>query len=292
MPMRLAAFGGDMRMNGAVQAARRAGWEAVWIRREEDTEQLPDARFDAVLLPWPVSFREGVLFSAPPGEGMELERVRALMPPCDLLVHGAGVTPEELPQARAKWNPGQDEGFLRKNARLTAEGAISAAMRPGQRALLGSTCLVTGYGRIGQELTARLCAMGAFVIVCARSEEQMRAAHVAGAHPIPLAELERAAGQADVLFNTVPARVLGTQALARIRPEALLLELASAPYGADIEEAVRLGVNMRVESGVPGRYAPGEAGEALFEAAQRRLTEVSGPKTDAAGGQRSGESEG
>ena len=274
MPMRLAAFGGDMRMNGVVLAARRAGWEAVWIRGEEDVTQLADGRFDVALLPWPVSFREGALVSAPPGEGMGEDRVRALVPPCDLLVHGAGLAPRDFPRAGAGFNPGGDELFLRKNARLTAEGAVFSAMRPGQRALLGSTCLVTGYGRIGQELVSRLCAMGAFVIVCARSEEQMRAAHAAGAHPIPLAEIERAAGQADLLFNTVPARVFGGEALSRIRRDALLLELASAPYGADIEEAVRLGVNMRVESGVPGRYAPNEAGEALFEAAQRRLAEV------------------
>ncbi|MFQ9806025.1 MAG: hypothetical protein ACLR07_05905 [Christensenellales bacterium] len=32
------------------------------------------------------------------------------------------------------------------------------------------TALVTGYGRIGQEMTARLCAMGMFVMVCARSK--------------------------------------------------------------------------------------------------------------------------
>ena len=273
MPMRLVAFGGDMRMNGAVLAARRAGWEAVWIRREDDAVQMPEGEIDALLLPWPASFREGRLVCAPPEEGIAIERVRELAPRCRLLIHGAGVMPQDFPRAGAGFNPGGDELFLRKNARLTAEGAIAAAMRPGQRALLGSTCLVTGYGRIGQELVARLCAMGAFVIVCARSEEQMRAAHGAGAHPIPLAEMGRAAGQADVLFNTVPARVMDSETLSHIRHDALLLELASAPYGADLDEAVRLGVNMRLESGVPGRYAPNEAGEALFEAAQRRLTQ-------------------
>lgn len=42
------------------------------------------------------------------------------------------------------------------------------------------TALVTGYGRIGQEMTARLYAMGMFVMVCARSENQMHMAHAAG----------------------------------------------------------------------------------------------------------------
>ncbi len=268
--MRLVAIGGDMRMNGAVLAARRAGWEAEWLRRAQDAPQR-GARADAALLPWPASFREGRLVGAPPGEAMTPEEARSLVPPCALLVCGSGVPRDAFPQAAARFDPGSDEAFLRQNARLTAEGAIASALRPGTRALLGSACLVTGYGRIGQELTARLCAMGAFVIVCARSEVQMRAAHAAGAHPVPMTALESAAAQADLIFNTVPARVLGAGALRAIRRDALLLELASAPYGADVEEAVRLGVDMRVESGVPGRYAPNEAGAALFEAAARAL---------------------
>ena len=52
---------------------------------------------------------------------------------------------------------------------------------------------------------------------------------------------------------------------------ALILELASPPYGADMEAATRLGLNISIESGIPGRYAPLEAGAALFEAAQRYL---------------------
>ena len=267
--MRLVAFGGDMRMNGAVLAARRAGWQADWLRHGDEEQELTFA--DIVLLPWPRSFVDGRLSLAPPDEGMEKARLLSLVPPCATVLHGAGLEPGDLPQAQSRLDPSRDEAFLRKNARLTAEGALAAAMRGAGRALLGSTCLVTGYGRIGQELAMRLCAMGAFVIVCARNETQMRAAHAMGAHPVPLTQLPKAAAQADVLFNTVPARVLGSDALGSIRKDALLLELASAPYGEDVEEAVRLGVNLRIESGVPGRYAPNEAGEALFESAQRFL---------------------
>ena len=176
-----------------------------------------------------------------------------------------------MPQAGHALDPGRDEAFLRTNAALTAEGAICRAMQRMERALLGSTCLITGYGRIGRALCARLGAMGAFVIVCARSEGQMQAAHAAGAHPVPLAELTGAVGAADLILNTVPARVLGEEALRAVRPDALLIELASAPYGEDLAVARALGVRVEVESGVPGRYAPLDAGAALFDAALRRL---------------------
>lgn len=255
-------------MQGAAQAALDAGWESDW---RADGRLLRDDAADVVMLPWPHSFRDGALVVTPPHEGAAREAVLARIPPCRLLVHGSGVTAEDVPQAGHTLDPGRDEAFLRTNAALTAEGAICRAMQRMERALLGSTCLITGYGRIGQALCARLCAMGAFVIVCARSEGQMQAAHAAGAHPVPLAELPGAVASADMILNTVPARVLGEEALRAVRPDALLLELASPPYGEDLAAARALGVRVEVEGGVPGRYAPLDAGAALFAAALARV---------------------
>lgn len=264
--MKMMAFGGDERMRGALEAAKKAGWETLHAREAEDIGEDAGAA-DAVILPWPVSFREGRLV----GGGMSREEVLARIPPCKAVLLGDGVSEGDLPLAGMCVNPQRDEDFLRENAQLTAEGAIIAAVHKAQRALLHKTCLVTGFGRIGQEVTARLCAMGAFVIVCARSEAQMRAAHQMGAHPVPLLQMASACGQADIVMNTVPARVIGEDALRRLAGRALLMELASAPYGADIEQARAMGVNVIVESGLPGRYAPMEAGAALFGALMRAM---------------------
>lgn len=264
--MRLVTIGGDRRMEGVVQAARSAGWEAERVVGMQEYAQA-----DVVVLPWPNSFRDGKLAGAPGQEMATKEDVLAGLKPCRLAVHGSGVAAEELAQADAAMNPGEDEAFVLRNALLTAEGAICRAMQGMERALLGSTCLITGFGRIGRALTDRLCAMGAFVIVCARSEMQMRAAHAIGAHPVPLAQIESAVRAADLVLNTVPARVLGEAALAAIPKEALVLELASAPYGFDLERAKALGVRVSVESGIPGRYAPLDAGQAMFESVMRRL---------------------
>ena len=266
--MRLLAVGGDARMQGAVNAAKKAGWESLYA---EDGKIGDVSLCDVLLLPWPHSFRKERLVTAPAHQGEKKEALLAALPPCRVALYGGGVTAEEMTCAAAAFDPKTDELFLRRNAQLTAEGAICRAMQRMERALLGSTCLVTGYGRIGQELTARLVAMGAFVIVCARSEIQMRAAHAAGAHPVPLGQLGSAAFTADVIFNTVPARVMGEAVLGMVRQETIVMELASAPYGVDMESAKRLGVRVEVEGGVPGRYAPMEAGAALFEAAQRAI---------------------
>lgn len=264
--MRLVAFGGDARMLGAIGAAKRAGWETAYVCREEDAPQ--ERRWaDAVMLPWPRSFENGKLA----GAELARERVLAMLPECGVALHGSGVTAQELPCAKRTLDPSRDEALLRVNAELTAEGAIERAMQRPGRALLGSTCVVTGFGRIGQALVKRLTALDAFVIVCARNETQMRRAHELGAHPLPLDRLSQACAQADVILNTVPARILNEAALAHIDRETLLIELASPPYGADPEAAKRLNVNWVLAGGLPGRYAPMDAGAALFEAVQREV---------------------
>ncbi|MBR5559954.1 MAG: NAD(P)-binding domain-containing protein [Clostridia bacterium] len=266
--MRLIAFGGDERMTGALEAARRAEWDTRHIRAEEDAANIGAA--DAVLLPWPHSFREGCLV----GTKISKARTLELLPECGWLMHGGGVSPQETPLARRTLDPSQDEAFLRANAKLTAEGAIARAMQRRGRALLGATVLITGFGRIAQELALRLTAMEAFVIVCARNEMQMRRAHEIGAHPVPIGEIASACAQADVVFNTVPARILHERALSAMRRDALVIELASAPYGMDIGLAAQLGIEVSVEGGLPGRYAPLDAGAAMFDALARAMLQA------------------
>lgn len=277
--MKLVALGGDARMLGAIEAAKHAGWDTHYVTGEQELASLPD-QTDAVLLPWPHSFREEKLC------GTELSKAHVLecLPSCTLIVHGGGVTPDELTVAQKTIDPAQDEVFLRANARLTAEGAIFRAMQRQGRALMGATVLITGFGRIAQELTVRLVAMGSFVIVCARNELQMRRAHEMGAHPVPLAQAASACRQADVIFSTVPAHVLGKRELDQIPPEALVIELASPPYGMNMELARHMGVSATLESGVPGRYAPMDAGAALFDALERKyLTIVQAEGSEADG---------
>ena len=270
--MRLLCFGGDERMRGALEAARASGWEARHIRCEEDVKGEPCA--DAVMLPWPRSFDGETLC----GGELTRERTLALLPPCRVLLAGGGLEEKDAPQAERIVRPAQDEAFLLENAKLTAEGAIAAAVRHTGRALLGKTCVVTGFGRIARALTARLCAMEAFVIVCARIEAQMRLAHELGAHPVPMTAASSACAQADVVFDAVPSRVLGEAALSALPSGAWVIELASPPYGLDVDWAVNMGVQVAVEGGLPGRYAPMDAGAALFAALCRAMDDRRGGK--------------
>ena len=50
--------------------------------------------------------------------------------------------------------------------------------------------------------------------------------------------------------------------------------------GVDVEWARHIGVQIAVESGLPGRYAPADAGAALFDALRRAMDDKQGGKAD------------
>lgn len=178
------------------------------------------------------------------------------------------------------------------NARITAEAAVMTAMELTDTALLGSRMAVIGYGRIGQFLARLLLAMGVSVTVCARRAESLAFARGDGCATLPLQSDGQAAGLSslahgyDVIFNTVPAPVLGRRLLEETDPRTLILDLASAPGGVDPEASALFaagGEGTSVPAGraglpwhaclrivrapsLPGRYAPATAGNVLADA--------------------------
>ena len=126
---------------------------------------------------------------------------------------------------------GENESFVKENARLTAEGALALALTRHPGTLLGSRCLVAGYGRIGKKLSERLKAMGTGVFILARREESVKQAKEQG----------MCAGQTlpdttfDIVCNTVPARLFPMNGGPLFAENGLYMELASAPGGAVAE---------------------------------------------------------
>ena len=107
--MRLIAFGGDERMRGALAAAEQAGWETLHIERDEEVEMPP---VEAVMLPWPKSFREDKLVSA---QGtLTRESVLARIPPCRAVLAGGDVADEELPMRRKSFARNKTKPFCEK----------------------------------------------------------------------------------------------------------------------------------------------------------------------------------
>lgn len=64
----------------------------------------------------------------------------------------------------------------------------------------------------------------------------------------------------DLVFNTVPAPVLGVEELAALKERALVIDLASRPGGVDLDAAAALGVRVVWTLSLPGKVAPVTSG--------------------------------
>ena len=165
----------------------------------------------------------------------------------------------------------QDEPFVQRNAVLTAEGAVFSAMNGSDRALCESAALIIGYGRIGRALGRMLMGLHATVTVCARRAEVREEALRDGMRAAEPRELPAILGNMNFIFSTPPVRILDEDALRAIKRSARLIDLSSPPYGFDLDIAGRLRLHATREAGLPGRYCPQSAAEALLDAVIRHI---------------------
>ncbi|MHB1315195.1 MAG: NAD(P)-dependent oxidoreductase [Christensenellales bacterium] len=160
----------------------------------------------------------------------------------------------------------EHEPFTILNAIPTAEGALMCAMQNTLYTLHGSKVVVLGYGRVGKAAAKIFHACSCETTVVARSEEQLVYARSSGFRHAQLLELAPVLKDADIILNTIPAPILNRQMLSAIRPNALIIELASGKYNIDYSAANELGINVIVASSLPGKVAPISAARYMKEA--------------------------
>ncbi len=163
----------------------------------------------------------------------------------------------------------QDEEYLVDVAYMTAEGAIAAAMAASEAMICGSTALIVGWGRIGKTLTELLLSLGAHVTVLTRRLSARAEIELLGAHA---ASTDDAAAEIEgkrLVFSTPPALVLDDAVLKHADKNAMIIDLASPPYGVDLDAAWALGLRAWREPGLPGRYCPENAAQAIYAALRR-----------------------
>ena len=188
------------------------------------------------------------------------------------ILFGGGLTPEFLSYC-AERNARvhdffDDEELTLKNAVLTAEGALEIILRNTDKAVYESEILILGWGRVAKAVAKALSALNAKLTVSARSQTARDNALDSGYYSCGFID-KKYLEKADVVINTVPARVLGDPELLTLKPGAFVLDLASAPYGADPENAKKLGINYTTAPGLPGKTAPETAGKLIAETIKR-----------------------
>lgn len=157
----------------------------------------------------------------------------------------------------------EDDELAILNSIPTAEGAVQIAMEELPITIHGSTVAVIGFGRVGLTVARLFKALGARVLVVARRPAVLARAYEMGCEMLHWDSLAAHAGSADIIINTIPAPVVTANVLARVKPEVLIIDLASAPGGTDFEVAKKLNIKAKLALGLPGKVAPQTAGAIL-----------------------------
>ncbi len=236
-------------------------WEAL---------QMP---YVAVILPLPAT-KDGVHVHTPLWDGtLPFASFRGKLRPGTKVLGGKLPKPlsEQFLADGIPYMDYYDEQVIVRNAELTALGVLRVL---GEHRDLQPDALrfvVTGFGRVAKATVREIQARGGAVRVAARSPLAQSAAAECGAAPVPLSAFQEDPTGFDVLVNTVPAQLFGKAALAKMPADALLIDVASAPFGLDFDAAAALGLHAVKAQSLPGKYFPREAAQILGEKIQRLL---------------------
>lgn len=274
---RIAVIGGDARQMWLAQALLRSGFR-VRCAEVPGMDDEPGGLYDAldgaqaVALPMPALTQDGRIRSER-SAGIDVDAVAQSLTPGAVVFGGGLSRVRALLEARGLrvFDYLDDEALTIENAVPSAEGALEIAMCELPVTLCGSRCLVIGYGRIGKALSARLHALHARVTVSARKPADRAAIESAGLRADRTGSYLHDLAQYDCIFNTVPAPVLREEHLRTLRPDCLLIDLASGSGG--LAENAPPALHYIHALGLPGRCASKTAAEALKTMILRTLAE-------------------
>lgn len=275
-------IGGDERMKYLAQSIAADGYpvcvcglEMLGTCRGAAECDLPQlaAKSSVILLPLPAT-KDGLFLNAPYAEN----EIRLDDDFARFFMHKTvcGGMLQRLTASSSLWREIEPEDYYRReelavgNAIPTAEGAVGIAIREYPGTINGAKCLITGFGRIGKNLAIILRGMGAEVFCAARKKADLMQMRAFGVQPLTYREISR---RFDLIFNTVPAKVLTSPVLMQQTRDTLIIELASAPGGTDLKRAEELHLHVIDAPSLPGRVAPKTAAEYIKEAVYNILEE-------------------
>lgn len=272
---RFLILGGDPRQLYLARLLKQAGHE-LYLYYDNPSASLEEAMEGShiILCPMPFSKDSHAIHCVHPLDDMAISRFLDLLHEGHILF-GGSIPPSVTEYCKSHRIPCYD--FMKmdevacKNAVATAEGAVAEAISLSPVNLRGSRCLITGSGRCAEALAQALSGMGARVAVSGRNREQLSKAFCHGYEAFPLDQMGFRIHEYGFLFNTIPAMVLDASLVARMQPDAAVIDIASAPGGVDFEACSRLGIRAKLCPGLPGRYSPMTSAVILYEAVMEHL---------------------
>lgn len=157
----------------------------------------------------------------------------------------------------------EDESTSIKNSQITAEATVMTYIANSRFSIEGEKIIISGYGKCGRALAKKFMALGAKVTVLARSKDARRRAKEAGYNAVPFAYGPQEAYDSVAIINTVPGIVIEEAMLSELHEDSLLIEIASAPGGYDMDAVKKYGLRYIDAPGLPSRYIQRAGGKAF-----------------------------
>lgn len=176
-----------------------------------------------------------------------------------------GITPEVYGMANDEYIEIIDimkrEELAVLNTIATAEGTIQIAIENTNKILHGSEVLILGFGRIGKVLARKLAGLAAKITCAARKDEDLAWIQAYGHRATNINSIGENLKQFDIIINTVPHMILTRERLENVKPECLLIDLASNPGGMDKKAIKDRNLKFVWALSLPGKVAPTTSAE-------------------------------
>jgi dipicolinate synthase subunit A len=243
-----------------IKDVRLTGFSAYETKYVENTVDTAEAINGADIIIGPIPFSKGQLINTPWNrEQVKIKDFFSAARSGQTLL-GGRLSRDALTLAQENGVRTVDilecEGLEVLNAIPTAEGAIQIAMENTKITIHSSNILVMGFGRIGKILCKTLRGLGANVYALARKQSDLSFIAAYGYEGVTLNSLPGILGNMDIIINTIPNVILDKDNISYLNKRVLIIELASKPFGVDIEESRKAGLNVLFAPSLPGKAAP------------------------------------
>lgn len=130
----------------------------------------------------------------------------------------------------------KDEEFAILNTVPTAEATIKIIIENTKNIIQNSSCLIMGFGRIGKILSYKIQALSLRTAVIPTNKIEEAWGKAYGYDIITFEKIKdrkEILSEYDIIINTIPKIILKEEELRNIRNDALIIDLASKPFGID-----------------------------------------------------------
>jgi len=254
---------------------KNAAFDTVLMETEDLEAAIDDS--DIIIGPLPCTNDNEVLNTPFHDKKIHMSEIFKIMKKNQLFIAGRII--DKISQMARAYNVYSIDILEREemavlNAIPTAEGAIQIAMEELPITLNGSRTLILGFGRLGKVLAKMLDGLGADVYVMTRKYADIAWLKAYGIKPVYINDLNKHLGGMDVIFNTIPSRILDSARLETAGRECLIIDLASKPGGVDFDHAKMLGIKVIWALSLPGKVAPVTAANCMKQTIYNIIEEL------------------